>query len=566
MKFRLALLFLSHFCIIYAHLRYDYLVIGCGGSGSLFANRLSANPSNRVLVLERGVEDCDECDQSASNPGDLRFQTPNDPTYVTNPQLATGKRLYQFRWNGAGGTTRVYGGIAAPSSPQILNTYPPGYDYASLLPYYNRIQDHYCNYLSTNYTGITPAECVKYHGQGGPMTISSLSFSDLSPLSRDLVGGVSELNISYSREVMNATNLLGLHPIHFFRNRENRTNPRSFETRESTWTGYLPKSVRNRENLDIIFGAQVTRLLYNPSRTKVTGVEYWIEGSFEKIQVRRQVILAAGNIESPKILQLSGIGPKEVLNKFGIKVVYDNPHVGRHLKGHPNINACYSTTQDATPTSGINTFDNYILFSSSGLYNGHDVEIEVLPGACVDTLNYDFTGPNLAYLTTPNTGNFISFIISAVRTQVEGSVEIASPYFWDRPNIDFNWTAANTLPTSNEYRSLMHGFELVTNLTSHTQWGQTYITSNVYPGSQYYGVPYFYFLYGLGELYHLHGTNAMGKVTDSRGRVNGVQGLTICDSSLLSDVDANPTMTMLAFCEKIAENLLASCTLNENCV
>lgn len=550
------LLTLTLICSCYSSKVYDYVIVGGGGAGCLFANRLSQNPKRQVLVLERGVEECSECDVGPGSPTNLQLQPPWDPNYFTTSQLPTSRSMHEVRFSGAGGSTRIYGSLAVPSSPQILNRNPVGYRYADLLPYMKKVQNHFCFYLPTSYTGISPSECLALHGNGGPMDISPFAYQLASNLTKDLVTlGTAQMNVSYSVDYFNSTTREGIHPIQFFRRRSDPLDPNSPTSRESTWTGYLPASLRAaRKNLHLHFNATVVKLLF--SGNKVTGVEYYYHGKFVKVHARKQVILAAGAIESTKILQLSGIGPSDILNQFGIDPIFINPNVGTWAKGHFGMSTCYSTTQDTFPNTTVSSFDTYVMFlKSDPTYDHPNIEVEILAGACVDTYNYAVTGFNPAYFTNPP-GNFISFGLSNTESNITGKIQIISNQFFDRPRVDLNWTAANLPYTSPEFLGLFYGLNKINTLTQETDWGKKYIASNIYPGSAYGGNPYVYFLYNVYEIYHLHGSNPLGKVTDLQGRVLGVRGLTMCDLGIVSQVDANPTLTMLSMCEKIAESLV----------
>lgn len=198
-----------------------------------------------------------------------------------------------------------------------------------------------------------------------------------------------------------------------------------------------------------------------------------------------------------------------------------------------------------------------MFLKSNDSYSHPDIEVEVLMGVCVDTYNYAVTGPNPTYVTPFPQGNYVSFGLSNTRSEIKGTIEISSNSFLDRPKIDLNWTIANLPPTSSEYLGLKYGLDVIDRLVNETAWGQTYIDRNIFPAGTYFGDPYVYFLYSAYEIYHLHGSNPLGLVTDLQGRVLGVQGLTLCDLSLVPNVDGNPTMTMLSMCEKIAESLLS---------
>jgi choline dehydrogenase-like flavoprotein len=359
----------------------------------------------------------------------------------TEPQGIFRRHVRDMRYEGPGGSTRIYGELSIPPSRELLNThYPEGYKYDDLLPYLRKVQNHYCNYLSEETSNITDIDCDIYHGDSGPMSIGPPSMGKISRVIHDFVEKGIEVGIPFTSDYMNPDKREGIHYLQFFRKSENTSDINAPKKRESTLSGYLNSEVRERTNLHLKFGYYVDKFIYNG--VNVIGVTF-IDSNGNKgyAMAKDQVILSAGVIESPKLLQRNGIGSAALLNKLNIPVVVDNPHVGAHLKNHITLSMSFLLNEIPVIEPPYTTFDNIVMFlKSNPSLDRPDLEIQVLDGIAADNFDISICGIPLQFLSHSNINGsfpFISFLITYLMSPIEGTITIRSKNLLDEVAIDF---------------------------------------------------------------------------------------------------------------------------------
>ena len=304
---------------------YDVLIIGGGSAGSVLASRLSADPARRVLVLEAGRSDY-RFDVFIHMPAALTFPIGSrfyDWRYESEPEpFMRGRRIYHARGKVLGGSSSINGMIFQRGNPLDYERWAadPGmgtWDYAHCLPYFKRMED--C---------LAAAPDDPFRGHGGPLVLERGPAA--GPLFGAFFQAVQQAGYRLTDDV-NGYRQEGFGPFDRNIHRGRRL---------SAARAYLHPAMR-RPNLRVETRAFVTRILFEGRRA--VGVEY-VRGGGPARQVRAaEVILCGGTFNSPQLLQLSGVGPADLLGSLDIPVVADLPGVGEHLQDHLEVYIQYGS-------------------------------------------------------------------------------------------------------------------------------------------------------------------------------------------------------------------------------
>lgn len=300
----------------------DYVIIGAGSAGCVLADRLSADGKTRVVVLEAGGSDFNFWVRMPIGYGGAFHHPKLNWRYTTEPETELDqRRIYWPRGRVIGGSSSINAMVFIRGQAEDYDGWHamgnPGWAYQDVLPHFKRMEDNL-------------AGADTWRGAGGPISVSPIDRS-AHPLSRDYVAAGMAAGLPNNADFNGETQEgVGLYQI---------TTRNGF--RCSAATGYLNKA-RRRENLRVITGAHVTRILF--SGRQAYGVEFQRGGALQRIAATREVILSAGAVNSPQILQLSGIGKAEHLKELGIDVVHDAPGVGQNLQDHIGYDYIYEAT------------------------------------------------------------------------------------------------------------------------------------------------------------------------------------------------------------------------------
>ena len=302
----------------------DYIIVGAGSAGCVLANRLSEDPSCRVLLLEAGGEDDSSVIRTPALFSQLQ-DSPYDWSDRTLPQPhMQGRRIYIPQGKVLGGSSSINYMIYIRGNradydhwASLGNT---GWSYDDVLPYFIKAE-----------TNETFAD--RYHGHSGPLMVSS--HPQLSPVTQRYIAAAQEAGIAYNPD-FNGERQDGCGPLQ-------RTIADGF--RSSAAAAYLHPA-RSRPNLTVISHAQATKLLF--SNNRVIGVQYLRCGIVEQAYAAAETILSAGAFRSPQLLMLSGLGPASELENLGIDVRLDLPEVGKNLQDHIHARVRCELTQPLT--------------------------------------------------------------------------------------------------------------------------------------------------------------------------------------------------------------------------
>jgi choline dehydrogenase len=316
--------------------QYDFVIVGGGSAGSALGNRLSSDPSNRVLVLEAGRPDY-IWDVFIHMPAALPFPIGSrfyDWKYESEPEPhMNGRRIYHARGKVLGGSSSINGMIFQRGNPLDYERWAsdPGmetWDYAHCLPYFKRME----RCLAADRTD-------EFRGRAGPLVLERGPAT--SPLFGAFFEAVQQAGYPLTDDV-NGYRQEGFAPFDRNVHRGRRL---------SAARAYL-HPVSSRPNLDIETRAFVTKVLFDG--TRAIGVEY-VRGrnSSPKRAMAGDVVLCGGAINSPQLLQLSGVGNAAELEPLGVRMVADLPGVGEHLQDHLEVYVQYACTQPVSIAPGM---------------------------------------------------------------------------------------------------------------------------------------------------------------------------------------------------------------------
>ncbi|WP_424627825.1 GMC family oxidoreductase [Bradyrhizobium sp. SYSU BS000235] len=304
---------------------YDYIVIGAGSAGSVMADRLSASGEHSVLVIEAGGPDRNIWIHIPLGYGRTFFNRTVNWMFETEPQAGlNGRRIAQPRGKGLGGSSSINGLLYVRGQREDYDGWRDlgnrGWGYSDVLPMFKRSEDQQ--------RGSGP-----WHGAGGPLPVTDLP--EKHPIAEAFIAAGVKAGIPYNSD-FNGERQEGVGPFQ-------ATAKRGL--RYSTAKAFLRRALK-RPNLDLVTHAQVTRILFDGVRAR--GVAFVHEGANVEVTANREILLCAGAIQSPHILQLSGVGPEGLLRQYGIPVVKALPGVGENLQDHVQARFILETKKKIT--------------------------------------------------------------------------------------------------------------------------------------------------------------------------------------------------------------------------
>jgi len=513
---------------------YDFIVVGAGSAGCVVANRLSEDPTNQVLLIEAGPRDTS-----------INIHIPlmvvnllKDPKYtwpfVTEPQAALhDRRQLWTRGRVLGGSSSINGNVYVRGDPGEFDSWEdlglPGWGWGDMLPYFKRMESY-------------PEGDDRTRGHNGPIGVTNLkNFDELADgymsacaeAGFDIVGDYNDGHYEGAAYLQYSTR-------------------RGF--RSSSAVGYL-KPARRRRNLDVLVNSQVARVLI--TNRCATGVELLRDGILERFSADKEVILSAGPVQSPQLLELSGIGQPDVLRPLGIEVIQEAKGVGENLRDHPNTRLTFECAKPITindvlqnPLAKVREGLKFA-FRGKGLLSicsatAHTVmrSSPTEPRPDLKLQLQPFSGKD-RYARRPEDGldphSGFTIGVMGLRPNSRGWVHAASPDPFEYPRIDPKY-----LDNPRDARVLLTGIKAVRDLTSFPSLARL-IVKETRPGRQVASDNEIleYIRETTQTTWHIVGSCKAGTddeaVVDPQLRVRGIRNLRVIDSSVFPTIPSSNT-------------------------
>ena len=526
-------------------LEFDYIVVGAGSAGCVLANRLTADGKYSVLLLEAGPEDSHLWIHIPLGYGRLFKEKAVNWMYQTEPEPGlNGRNVFQPRGKVLGGSSSINGLLYVRGQHEDYDRWRQhgnlGWGFDDVLPYFKKAEDQ-------------TRGGDDFHGVGGPLPVSDWRHAD--PLSAAFVDAAAEVGFPKNSDFNGATQ----EGAGFF-----QTTTKSGR-RASTAVAYL-RPAKARPNLHVETSALAERILFEGRRA--VGMAYRAAGIPRTARARKEILISGGAFNSPQLLQLSGVGPADLLRQHGIEVVLDAPGVGNDLQDHMQVRVVMRCSQAITlndivnnPIRKVLTGLRYAAFrtgpltiaagTSGAFFKTNprlatpDIQIHFLP----------FSTDKMGEKLHPFSGFTAS--VCQLRPESRGSLRIKSADPAAPPEIRINYLASDVDRATN-----VEGLKILRRIL-HAQALAPYVVEEVDPGDKITSdEALLAYCRARGTtIYHPTSTCRMGNdplaVVDQRLCVRGIDGLRVIDASVMPDlVSGNTNAPVIMIAEKASDLIL----------
>ena len=524
---------------------YDYIIVGAGSAGCVLANRLTESGKHSVLLLEAGPRDRNIWIHVPLGYGKLFKATSVNWMYQTEPEPhLNGRSVFQPRGKVLGGSSSINGLLYVRGQHEDYDRWRQrgnaGWGYDDVLPFFRKAEDQ-------------QRGPDHYHGAGGPLPVSDTRHPD--PLSQAFVDAAVQAGLPRNPDFNGAAQ----EGAGWF-----QTTTR-YGRRASTARSYL-RPARRRHNLRVETAALARRIVFEDR--KAVAVEYSQGGVSKTARAAKEILISGGAYNSPQLLQLSGIGPADLLKSHGIDVVLDAPGVGRDLQDHLQVRIVTRCTRAITLNDIVGSRWRSIMMGlqyaafrkgpltiaagTSGAFlktdprlATPDVQIHFLP------FSTDKMGEAL------HSYSGFSASVCQLRPESRGSLRIRSADPAAAPEIRINYLATETDRTAN-----VEGLKILRRILAAPAL-KPFSVEEVEPGPKVLSdEELLAFCRQRGStVYHPTSTCRMGNdplaVVDQSLRLRGIEGLRVIDASIMPDlVSGNTNAAVIMIAEKAADMIL----------
>ena len=527
---------------------FDYIIIGAGSAGCVLANRLSANPKNKILLLEAGGKDTYPWIHIPVGYYKTMHNPKTDWCFKTEPDdTINGRSINYPRGKTLGGSSSINGLLYIRGQSQDYDIWRQqgntGWGWDDVLPYFIKSENQ-------------ERGRNKHHGVNGPLSVSDI-----------------RIKLDILDEFRNAAEEKGIPKIKDFNTGDN-FGCDYFQVTEknglrcSTAVGYL-NPVKKRKNLKIEVKAHVKKI--NFKGKKAIGVSYWQNNKLITIKANKETILSAGSIGSPHILQTSGIGDEKKLKELGIPVIHNNPYVGKNLQDHLMLRPVYKVKNIKTLNKTINSLFGKMMIGMEFIFFRKGVMTMGASQLCGFARSDESREtPNLQFHVQPistdilggsNLHNFNAFTptVSNIRPTSRGEVSIISSDTRDNPKIKMNY-----LSTNEDREVSSAGIRLIRKIICESETFKKYYPEEFRPGLQFQSDEEI--IRAASEhvqtIFHPVGTCKMGNddtaVVSDKLKMHGIENLRIVDASIMTNsTSGNTNAPKIMIAEKAADMIIA---------